>query len=67
MQAIRTRKGYAGTIEFFPEEGKYHIDGHRACSVSLLPKETIRHNYLCPCAENRLRWASVIGSKNLPT
>lgn len=48
MSAIKTKQGYAGTIEFFPEEGKYHADGHRACSMSLSPKETIRHNYLCP-------------------
>jgi uncharacterized protein (TIGR00375 family) len=47
-KAIKTRKGFLGTIEFFPEQGKYHYDGHRNCGVSLTPKETIAHNYLCP-------------------
>lgn len=53
MNAIRTKQGFAGTIEFFPEEGKYHYDGHRVCGVSLSPHETIRRNYRCPvCGKN---------------
>lgn len=40
------------TIEFFPEEGKYHFDGHRLCSVRFSPKETKAHKNICPkCAK----------------
>ena len=54
VNAIKTRKGFLGTIEFFPEEGKYHYDGHRDCGVSLSPKETIQHDYLCPVCGKKL-------------
>ncbi len=36
------------TIEFFPEEGKYHFDGHRNCNISLSPAETKKYNGICP-------------------
>ncbi len=36
------------TIEFFPEEGKYHFDGHRLCNVCWSPQETIKHGGKCP-------------------
>jgi DNA helicase-2/ATP-dependent DNA helicase PcrA len=39
---------FAGTFEFYPEEGKYHADGHRKCSVSFTPAQTRSHNGNCP-------------------
>jgi len=45
--AIRTGNGLSSTIEFFPEEGKYHYDGHRACNVRFHPSKTPK-NGLCP-------------------
>jgi len=42
------KKGFLGTIEFFPEEGKYHFDGHRKCGVRLSPKETKKYQGICP-------------------
>ena len=39
---------FLGTVEFFPQEGKYHHDGHRKCGVSWTPEETERHAGTCP-------------------
>jgi uncharacterized protein (TIGR00375 family) len=42
------------TIEFFPEEGKYHYDGHRACKIVLAPRQSIVNNDLCPVCGRKL-------------
>ena len=48
MNYLETGFGFGGIIEFFPEEGKYHLDGHRKCGIRLTPAETERLNGKCP-------------------
>lgn len=48
LKAVETGKGLEGTLEFFPEEGKYHYDGHRGCKVSMKPKESMGMGNICP-------------------
>ncbi|MEV6811658.1 UvrD-helicase domain-containing protein [Micromonospora sp. NPDC051296] len=47
-EALRTGDGLAGTIEFFPEEGKYHADGHWLCGVNWAPERTREAGGRCP-------------------
>lgn len=50
VEALRARDPtrFLFTVEFFPEEGKYHYDGHRGCQVVFSPEETRRHGGKCP-------------------
>ncbi|KKR89209.1 MAG: UvrD/REP helicase family protein [Candidatus Wolfebacteria bacterium GW2011_GWA2_42_10] len=62
---------FVATIEFFPEEGKYHYDGHRNCDVIFHPDETAKHNGICPVCKKPLvigvmnRVAKLADKKNL--
>lgn len=53
-RAVETGDGACGTIEFFPEEGKYHLDGHRACGLCLTPAETERCGGKCPVCGKKI-------------
>lgn len=44
----KNKSKFLYTIEFFPEEGKYHYDGHRSCNLSLAPGQSKKYNNVCP-------------------
>ncbi|MFH1713939.1 MAG: endonuclease Q family protein, partial [Patescibacteria group bacterium] len=56
IEAIKSkdRNKFLYTIEFFPEEGKYHYDGHRLCNISFSPEETRKHKNICPVCKKPL-------------
>lgn len=54
INAIKTRKGFVKTYEFYPEEGKYHYDGHRECKVRWTPWESIKHKNICPVCRKKV-------------
>jgi uncharacterized protein (TIGR00375 family) len=60
IKSIKTKQGFLHTIEFFPEEGKYHFDGHASCGISLSPEQSKKYNNVCPKCKKPL----VIGVLN---
>lgn len=54
MTAIKTGDGLCGTVEYLPEKGKYHSDGHRSCGLRLTPQETITHGFRCPACGKKI-------------
>lgn len=56
ISAIKSRdpQRFLGTIEFYPEGGTYHYDGHRACNISLAPNESLKNKLLCPVCKKAL-------------
>ena len=53
-RALQQGEGLAGTLEFFPEEGKYHLDGHRKCNLALSPSETAAYGGKCPVCGKKI-------------
>lgn len=50
----KDKKRFLYTIEFYPEEGKYHFDGHRLCNIRFSPSESKKYNNICPKCNKRL-------------
>jgi len=50
----KDRKKFLFTIEFFPEEGKYHFDGHRNCGILFSPAESKKNKNICPVCGRKL-------------
>ena len=55
-EALRKKdsRKFLYTLEFFPEEGKYHYDGHRQCGVIFAPSQTKSHQSVCPVCKKKL-------------
>jgi uncharacterized protein (TIGR00375 family) len=53
-RALETGDGFLGTVELFPEEGRYHLSGHRRCGVRLEPAEARQAGMRCPVCGRRL-------------
>lgn len=53
FESIKSGK-IAGTIEFYPEEGKYHYTGHRNCHIKYTPQDSMQKGTICPVCNRRL-------------
>jgi DNA helicase-2/ATP-dependent DNA helicase PcrA len=53
-RALQTGQGFQGTVELFPEAGRYHLSGHRRCDVRLDPAEARKRRMMCPACGKRL-------------
>lgn len=56
ISAIKTKNKnhFLGTIDMFPQEGKYHYDGHRNCNICWNPLETLLNKYICPVCRKKI-------------
>jgi uncharacterized protein (TIGR00375 family) len=54
INCLRNHENIVETLEFFPEEGKYHMDGHRKCGVCLTPSESLAKKNMCPKCGKKL-------------
>jgi uncharacterized protein (TIGR00375 family) len=54
INAIKSKKNFVQTYEFYPEEGKYHYDGHRDCGIIYSPQESLDHKNICPVCKKKL-------------